>query len=115
QSLPPHLLTKPHIYPSYPNPTKPPLVGPPKSLAKSLDPFFLSHSDPLDHTLNPHFSLSFIDRLGRILPRSRTGLTRRSQRRIGKMVRRARSMGLVSKFVNLPSVGGYGYEGGYMR
>lgn len=66
-------------------------------------------SDPI-HLLNLHPSKpslsddsykngallsSYVSEMGRILPRSQTRLTRRSQREIGKAVRRARNMGLV--------------------
>lgn len=85
-----------------------PLVGPPKKIAKKIDPFFLRGEDPLDHVTNPLVCYNFLNPLGMIKSRAETGLTWKSQRRVGKMIRRARHMGLISKFSNQPRPGGLG-------
>jgi small subunit ribosomal protein S18 len=41
---------------------------------------------------------AFINPVGKILTRAETGLTWKSQRRAGKLVRRARAMGVISYF-----------------
>ncbi|KAE8220144.1 hypothetical protein CF319_g6291 [Tilletia indica] len=81
-----------------------PLLGPSANLAKRLDPFFKLGLNPSKPTLkddsykNPSLLTPFVSDLGRILPRNRTGLTRKGQRQVGKAIRRARAMGLVPIF-----------------
>ncbi|KAK0527575.1 hypothetical protein OC842_004826 [Tilletia horrida] len=81
-----------------------PLLGPSAALAKRLDPFYKLGLNPAKPTLaddsykNGSMLAPFVSDLGRILPRSRTGLTRKGQRQVGKAVRRARSMGLLPVF-----------------
>jgi small subunit ribosomal protein S18 len=104
----PYDLTQSSLYPTRKPGAKPPLLGPSKKVAIQVDPFYQSGTSPIEHTLNPNFTLAFVNSLGRIKGRAETGLTRRSQRRVGKMVRRARAMGLVSKFSDRPAVGGFG-------
>lgn len=82
-------------------------------MAKRIDPFYLSRTSPLDHAMNPHMANQFVDNLGRLKPRAKTGLTWKSQRLVGKMVRRARAMGVVSKWANVSRPGALGNEGHY--
>jgi small subunit ribosomal protein S18 len=110
QTIAPHQLARPSLYPTSRPSARPPLLGPPKQIAKKIDPFHASATDPLDFTLNPNFPLAFVNQMGRIRSRAETGLTWKSQRKIGKMVRRARGMGLISRWANVPSNGGYGRE-----
>ncbi|KAL9939488.1 hypothetical protein V8E36_001305 [Tilletia maclaganii] len=77
-----------------------PLLGPSAAVAKRLDPFYklgLNPSKPSltdDSYKNGSLLIPFVSDLGRILPRNRTGLTRKSQRQVGKAIRRARAMGI---------------------
>lgn len=84
------------------------LLGPSKKIAKQIDPFWIRKANPLDHCINPLMSLSMVDQLGRIKGRSETGLTWRSQKMVGKMVRRARAMGVIPHWSNSPAPGGLG-------
>ncbi|KAL7423834.1 hypothetical protein Q5752_001418 [Cryptotrichosporon argae] len=86
-------------------PARPPLLGPPARLARRIDPFHLSSASPLAYALNPSFVHSFTNHLGKIKTRAQTGLTWASQRRVGKMVRRARAMGVVSRWSNMSRPG----------
>jgi hypothetical protein len=63
--------------------------------------------------MNPLFSYAMVNEMGRIKARSETGLTKKSQHSVGKMVRRARGMGLICGFVNRASIGGLGDTGRY--
>lgn len=102
-------MTRDSLYPEKKLAARPPLLGPPKRLAKQLDPFYITKTNPLDYVLNPHFSGAFTNQMGRIKPRAQTGLTWKSQRLVGKMVRRARAMGVISPWSNKPTPGGFGY------
>jgi len=53
-------------------------------------------------------SYAFINPMGKIKGRNETGLTWKSQRLVGKMVRRARAMGVIPRWNNRPSEGGLG-------
>jgi small subunit ribosomal protein S18 len=48
-----------------------------------------------DSYKNPAILANYVTEMGKIMPRASTGLTRKSQRMIGKAIRRARSMGLL--------------------
>ncbi|WOO81211.1 30S ribosomal protein S18 [Vanrija pseudolonga] len=87
---------------------KRPLLGPPKRIAKQIDPFYIRKANPVDHALNPLMAGAFINPIGKILSRAETGLTWKSQRRAGKLVRRARAMGVISYFSRVPRPGGLG-------
>ncbi|KAF5359014.1 hypothetical protein D9758_004738 [Tetrapyrgos nigripes] len=76
-------------------PRKRPAVGPSKKDACKHDPFYLQDVDPLDQALNPSVLSVFVTDMGKILPRSITGLTKKSQRRLGKAIRRAKVMGVI--------------------
>ncbi|ORY26321.1 hypothetical protein BCR39DRAFT_589706 [Naematelia encephala] len=93
--------------PHRPNP-KPPLLGPPKRLAKQIDPFILTGSKPIEHIYNPSFMGAFLNPLGRLRSRAETGLTWKSQKGVARAVRRARCMGIISYWTDTPPVGGYG-------
>lgn len=53
-------------------------------------------------------SYAFLNPMGMIKSRAQTGLTWKSQRRVGKMIRRARHMGIIPKWSNVPRPGGLG-------
>ncbi|WWC69910.1 mitochondrial 37S ribosomal protein bS18m [Kwoniella pini CBS 10737] len=105
---PPHSFNQNSLYPE-PRPyAKAPLLGPSKKIASQIDPFYLSKTSPINHYLNPLFSLNFVNPMGKIKSRSETGLTWKSQKKIGKLVRRARSMGIISRWSNQTVAGGLG-------
>lgn len=87
---------------------RPALLGPRQSVAKAQDPFYITRTNPIDHALNPNFVLSFVNPLGRIKKRQETGLMRRTQRKVDKMVKRARGMGVIPVFTNVGSADGIG-------
>jgi len=100
QIYPPHSFSSSSLNPpSTPN-ARQPLLGPPNKIAKQIDPFHTSQSDPLDHIFNPAMSRAFVNQMGRIRTRAETGLTWRNQRKVGKLVRRARAMGLISRWTD---------------
>ncbi|WWC89049.1 ribosomal protein S18 [Kwoniella dendrophila CBS 6074] len=109
--VPPHSLTSESLYPTFKPYAKLPLLGPNKKIASKIDPFFISKINPLEHDLNPLFALSFVNPMGKIKSRAETGLTWNSQKKIGKLVRRSRSMGLISRWSNHPVQGGLGTSG----
>ncbi|WVF71189.1 ribosomal protein S18 [Kwoniella sp. CBS 6097] len=103
---PPHSLTSSSLYPDQKPFARAPLLGPPRKIATKIDPFHLSKTSPTTHDLNPLFALSFVNQMGKIKGRAETGLTWKSQRKVGKLVRRARAMGLISPWSNQPVPGG---------
>ncbi|GAA5951081.1 hypothetical protein JCM3765_004675 [Sporobolomyces pararoseus] len=86
-------------------------LGPPTSYGKTHDPFVRYGLDPLKQgVLNPFWKAEFCTTMGKIKPRGKTGLQRKSQRRVGKSIRRARSMGLIPTFgISVPGQGGERY------
>lgn len=75
-------------------------MGPIKAKAALSDPFHILSVDPLRECINPQLVTEFVTHMGMIKTRAETGLTWRNQRRVGKMVRRARAMGLISPWTN---------------
>lgn len=104
QVVAPHAYSRKELYVSEelrrPGP-RPPLLGPPKAVAKRIDPFCLTRTSPLDHTMNPNIVHHYMNAIGKIQGRAETGLTWKNQRLVGKMVRRARAMGVVSKWAKV--------------
>ncbi|KAL8293765.1 hypothetical protein RQP46_000466 [Phenoliferia psychrophenolica] len=84
-------LPRPNMALAYP-------LGPPVSEARTLDPFVQLGLDPRASPMNPWLRTDFCTTMGKIQPRGKTGLQRGSQRKLGKAVRRARSMGIVAVF-----------------
>ncbi|CAO1617771.1 unnamed protein product [Parajaminaea phylloscopi] len=78
-----------------------PLLGPSKAEAVKNDEIHRLQLKPSRPSLsddsykNPALLSSYVSEMGKILPRSTTGLTWKSQRMVGKAVRRARAMGLM--------------------
>ncbi|KAF8743278.1 Ribosomal protein S18, partial [Rhizoctonia solani] len=70
-------------------------MGPSRAHAQSIDAFRKLSIDPLDEFKNPLLLKPFVTDMGKIHSRAKTGLTWRSQRRVGKAIRRARAMGFV--------------------
>ncbi|KAK4685024.1 hypothetical protein P7C73_g5131, partial [Tremellales sp. Uapishka_1] len=110
QRTSPHSFRRASLYPEQKRRAVAPLLGPPVKIAKQIDPFHLSRSSPLEHVMNPNFVYSFLGPMGKIKSRAKTGLTWKSQRMVGKMVRRARGMGLISRWSNEVVEGGVGAE-----
>ncbi|WVQ77824.1 ribosomal protein S18 [Cryptococcus sp. DSM 104548] len=108
QFLRPQAFTADALSPETAPRARAPLLGPPKKIAAKLDPFHITKTNPLSHDLNPYYAYEFVNAMGKIKSRAETGLTWKSQRRVGKLVRRARAMGLVSRWVNRPVPGGLG-------
>ncbi|GAA6036599.1 hypothetical protein JCM8097_001245 [Rhodosporidiobolus ruineniae] len=105
QHLSPRALLRP--YPPQPNFSQAFPLGPPTSFGPTHDPFVRYGIDPLDPkqgAMNPWIASEFVTSMGKIKPRGKTGLQRKSQRRVGKAIRRARSMGIIPTFgISLPS------------
>lgn len=74
---------------------KQPAVGPSTAQARYNDPFYQLNLDPLSFATNPLVLSNFISEMGKIYGRSATGLTIKSQRKLGKAIRRAKMMGII--------------------
>lgn len=72
--------------------------GPKKALAIRDDIFHQLDINPLHEIHNRHLLRSYVSDLGRIIPRDQSGLTWKSQRKIGQAVRRAKAMGIIPVF-----------------
>ncbi|GAA5875804.1 hypothetical protein JCM16303_004002 [Sporobolomyces ruberrimus] len=109
QHLSPHHLLTPYL--PRPNFSLGHPLGPPTSFGPTHDPFIRYGLDPLKQGLmNPFWKAEFCTTMGKIKPRGKTGLQRKSQRRVGKSIRRARSMGLIPNFgISVPGQGGERY------
>ena len=75
--------------------TKRPLLGPDAATSKQLDIFYQLNLDPLKECQNSPLMSRFVTSMGKIKSRSETQLTWKSQRRIGKAIRRAKMMGII--------------------
>ncbi|SNX83317.1 related to 30s ribosomal protein s18 [Melanopsichium pennsylvanicum] len=77
------------------------LLGPTKAEAVQQDLIHINGLKPGKPSLhddsykNAAILANYVSEMGKIMGRSSTGLTRKSQRQVGKAVRRARSMGLL--------------------
>ncbi|KAG5341931.1 30S ribosomal protein S18 [Termitomyces sp. J132] len=69
--------------------------GPPASVARYKDVFHQNGIDPLDLAMDANVLSHFVSEMGKIYGRNVTGLTSKSQRRIGKAIRRAKMMGII--------------------
>ncbi|BGP21490.1 STE/STE11/cdc15 protein kinase [Rhodotorula toruloides] len=79
-------------------------LGPPRKFAMTHDPFLRYDIDALeDADLNPAILAEYVTTMGMIKPRGKTGLQKRSQKRMSRAIKRARSMGLIPYFgVSIP-------------
>jgi len=73
-------------------------VGPSSKESKTHDVFHQMDIDPLHECMNSTLMSYFVTELGKIKGRAETKLTWRSQRRMGKAVRRAKMMGIIPFF-----------------
>ncbi|GAA5823435.1 hypothetical protein JCM5353_002147 [Sporobolomyces roseus] len=106
---PQHLLTP---YLPRPNFSLAHPLGPPTAFGPTHDPFVRYGLDPLKDlsAMNSFWKAEFCTTMGKIKPRGKTGLQRKSQRRVGKSIRRARSMGIMPAFgISVPGQGGERY------
>lgn len=93
----------PHSW-TYENRTKPPkivkryAVGPSSKESRANDVFYQMDIDPLHESMNSTLMSSFVTELGKIKGRAETKLTWRSQRRLGKAIRRAKMMGIIPMY-----------------
>ncbi|ORZ13546.1 ribosomal protein S18 [Absidia repens] len=69
------------------------------------DPFDVLGLDPLHEYKNYRLLSHFVSDMGKILPREKTGLTAKNQRKLAKAVKRARAMGIMSSTSKAPSSG----------
>jgi ribosomal protein S18 len=93
-------LHKSKLFPVARRGAKPPLLGPPAPIAKRSDPFYILDVNPIEEATNHRLVSAYVTQMGKIKTRAETGLTWKNQRRVGKMVRRARAMGLISRWDN---------------
>jgi len=80
---------------------KKPSVGPPRHVARHTDMFLKLDIDPVRECTNHVLLSHFVTKMGRIMPRKDTGLTTKSQRRLGKAIRRAKMMGVIPILSNM--------------
>ncbi|KAF8351568.1 hypothetical protein F5887DRAFT_214259 [Amanita rubescens] len=78
-----------------PPPRRRPQVPPPPAQARYNDVFHQHDLDPLSLSLKPAMFYHYLSEIGKISGRSSTKLTMKSQRRIGKAIRRAKMMGII--------------------
>lgn len=93
-----------------------PLLGPTKREAMKTDPLHILGINPSRPSLaddsykNGAILSQFVSEMGKILPRNVTGLTRKSQRYVGKAIRRARAMGILPVLSRGQGRGGAGWR-----
>lgn len=75
-------------------------MAPPRAQARYNDPFYQLDIDPLTLSQYPRLLGYYMSDMGRIMPRSISGLTSKSQRRLGKAIRRAKMMGVIPVLSN---------------
>ncbi|OAX44513.1 hypothetical protein K503DRAFT_678718, partial [Rhizopogon vinicolor AM-OR11-026] len=71
------------------------LIGPGSKQAKKQDVFYRLGIDPLQEASNDVLMSTFVTEMGKIKHRAETGLTTKSQRKLGKAIRRAKMMGVI--------------------
>lgn len=78
------------------------LLGPSKAESRRQDAFYQLGIDPLYEAQNSSLLSHFVTEMGRIQTRAETGLTWKTQRRLGKAIRRAKKMGIMPVFSRRP-------------
>lgn len=76
-------------------PHRPYRIGLPRSRAEYIDLFRQHNIDPLHEAMNSKLMSDHVTELGKIPSRAETNLTWRSQRKLGKAIRRAKMMGII--------------------
>ncbi|KAG9285923.1 hypothetical protein G9A89_013348 [Geosiphon pyriformis] len=94
-----------------------PLSGKPrfKKSKPTTDVFKILKINPLFEYKNFNLLSGFVSDMGRILPRSQTGITKKNQRRLTKAINRARSFGLLPSTHRRPLVETHQYLEGTQR
>ncbi|KAF5333260.1 hypothetical protein D9611_002189 [Ephemerocybe angulata] len=82
---------------------KRPIVAPSTQKAKGKDVFYQLSLDPLSIATNASILSGYVTEMGQIRPRTSTELTVKSQRKLGKAIRRARMMGVIPLLSKFPS------------
>lgn len=101
---------------SIPPRVRTPLLGLSKREAMKNDPFYLLGINPAKPSLaddtykNGAILSQFTTEMGRIQSRNVSGLTRKSQRQIGKAIRRARALGILPVLSRGHGRGGAGWR-----
>ena len=95
QFIRPHYFSHDHRFKGPPPFPKRSLIGPGGRKAKKQDVFYRLGIDPLHEASNDVLMSSFVTEMGKIKHRAETGLTTKSQRRLGKAIRRAKMMGVI--------------------
>lgn len=90
------------------NKRRPPQVAPTSREARGRDVFHQLDLDPLSLATYPMIMSHFVTEMGLIKPRTQTGLTVKSHRRLGKAIRRARMMGVIPILSKLPQASARG-------
>jgi small subunit ribosomal protein S18 len=72
-----------------------PKLGPGAREARRHDVFAQLDIDPLREVGNRRLLSRFVSEMGKIKPRQETKLSRKSQHRLGKAIRRSKMMGLI--------------------
>ncbi|KAF9226609.1 hypothetical protein BS17DRAFT_697567, partial [Gyrodon lividus] len=75
-------------------------VGPGRREARDHDILRHFDIDPTWETSNPTLLAAFLTDMGKIRPRTQTRLSTKTQRRIGKAIRRAKMMGVIPLLSN---------------
>ncbi|KAJ8590878.1 hypothetical protein M405DRAFT_861015 [Rhizopogon salebrosus TDB-379] len=91
----PHYFSHDHRFKGPPPFPKRSLIGPGSKQAKKQDVFYRLGIDPLQEASNDVLMSSFVTEMGKIKHRAETGLTTKSQRKLGKAIRRAKMMGVI--------------------
>jgi len=91
----PYELKKARMVEPRPRRQRPPRLGPNRTEALKSDPIPYFNIRPDHEHLNPIFLNGFLTDMGKIKGRNETRLTRKSQRLVGKAIRRARAMGVL--------------------
>ncbi|KXN83738.1 37S ribosomal protein RSM18, mitochondrial [Leucoagaricus sp. SymC.cos] len=85
-----------------PKRTRRAVIPPPTSVTRYNDLFRQLDIDPVEFSLNPSVLSAYVSEMGKIYGRNITGLTSRSQRRLGKAIRRARMIGILPQLSRPP-------------
>ncbi|KAG6333664.1 hypothetical protein ID866_5422 [Astraeus odoratus] len=96
----PHYWSHAHRFEKQRVRTAPPLVGPGNHEARERDILRHFGIDPLYETSNTVLLSSFITEMGKTKNRVETKLTTKTQRRLGKAIRRAKMMGIMPQLSN---------------
>ncbi|KAF9568986.1 hypothetical protein CPC08DRAFT_702108 [Agrocybe pediades] len=72
-----------------------PSVAPPPSVSRKRDIFYQLSLDPRDFSTNPSILSNYVTEMGKIKSRDQTLLTMKSQRLLGRTIRRAKMMGVI--------------------